>query len=169
MHHMNSEEISSFWEFERRRYAAQNLPTAPPVLTMKDIYTEFLAPKLQHKREDWDNLSDDWYYLDKDSKDHEWEDWRLGRTRQESDLNELEKKAHLSFENCRKACESVDECFQFRWSNDCCGFSKAFMLGKPVKKDSNEKKRSMSGWAVEKIHKWIDEQGECKKINWPGL
>lgn len=166
---MNSEEISSFWEFERRRYAAQNLPTAPPVMTMRDIYTEFLAPKLQHKREDWDNLSDDWYYLDKEAKDHEWEDWRVGRMRDEADMNALEKEAHLSFEHCRKACESVDECFQFRWADDCCGFSKAFMLGKPVKKASDESKRSMSGWAVEKIHKWIEEQGECKKIQWPGL
>ncbi|KAJ9143507.1 Glycoprotein-N-acetylgalactosamine 3-beta-galactosyltransferase 1 [Pleurostoma richardsiae] len=169
MHHMNSEEISSFWDFERRRYAAQNMPSAPLPLTIKDIYTEFLAPKLVAKREDWDNLSDDWYYLDASSPNHEWEDWRVGRAKKDEDKSALEKRAHLSFDDCRRACESVGDCFQFRWQDECCGMSRAFMLGKPVKKESKPKKRSMSGWDVQKIQKWVAEQGECSSIDWPAV
>lgn len=166
---MNSEEVSTFWDWERRRYASQKSPTA---LLLKDIFLEFLDPKLQQTREDWNNLSDDRYYVNKTDPDHQWEDWRVGQMKNESQYNEFEKRAHLSFDDCGKACESLgtDECFGYRWSDDCCSMSNSFLLGKPVKKDDNEKKRTMSGWDIKKIRKWIDDQGPtCDKILWPDI
>ena len=42
------------------------------------------------------------------------------------------------------------------------------LLGRPVKKRKKEdKERMTSGWPVEKIEQWIEEQGECKEAIWP--
>jgi hypothetical protein len=171
MHHMNSEEISSFWDFERRRFSRGGGNTMSQPLLLKDIYYEFLAPKLVRAREDWDNLADDVYYLDRHDTAHGWEDWQVGRTKDEEDMNEAERSAHKGFSECRYACESVgmDECFSFKWSDGLCGFGRAFQLGKPVKRDERQEKRTMSGWPVAKIDRWIAEQGECDKVEWPDI
>jgi hypothetical protein len=174
MHHMNSEEISTFWDFERRHFwtLASQKPSdikARRPLLLRDIYHEFLQPKLVRAREDWDNLADDIYYFDADSPDHEWEEWRLGRLRKEEEKNDEEKKAHLGFSECRAACESVgtDTCMSFKYFDGLCGFGRAFQLGKPVKRHEQQEKRTMSGWPVAKIEKWIKEQGDCSKVEWP--
>jgi hypothetical protein len=166
MHHMNSEEISSFWEFESRRYAAQSLPSAPGPLRIKDIYHEFFEPKLVETRDDWDNLADDVFYLNATARNYE--DWELGRTKKEKDMSDEEKSAHLSFNDCRLACETLKDCFQYRYQNGICGTSYAFKLGKPVKKEKEDKDRWFSGWDVDKINNFIEEQGECGKVRWPG-
>ena len=162
---MNSEEVSSFWEFERRWYSAQPISSTPPVLLMRDIYTEFFAPNLQTTREDWDNLSDDQFYLD--NNDTRWED-RRDRMKDEKEYNEEEKTAHLSFNHCRAACESLshEECFQFKYEDGLCSTSKSFRLGKPVRRIEN--KRSMSGWDVAKIQGWIRAQN-CQKPIYPDI
>ncbi len=163
MHHMNSEEISSFWDFERRR-----LPNATQPLLLKDVFVEFVYPKLQAKREDWDNLSDDVFYLDRNATDRTWEGSKLDRVKDPADMNALEKQAHLSFEHCKAACASLDErCFQFRYTDKTCSMSRAFKMGRPVKKDAEKEKRMVSGWDMEKISQWIDKQGECGEIKWP--
>jgi hypothetical protein len=174
MHHMNSEEISTFWDFERRHFwtLASQSPAALAArrpLLLRDIYAEFLAPKLVRAREDWDNLADDVYYFDADSPEREWESWRLGRLRKQDGMSAAEKKAHLGFSECRAACESVgpDACMSFKWSDGLCGFGRAFQLGKPTKREDEQQKRTMSGWPVAKIEKWIAEQGECTSIEWP--
>ncbi|KUI67521.1 hypothetical protein VM1G_03633 [Cytospora mali] len=164
MHHMNSEEVSAFWEFERRRYANNQRP-----LVFKEIYHWFLEQKLVPMRDDWDNQSDDWFYIDFDAQDHEWEDWRIERAVKEEEKSEVEKKAHESFEDCIIACEAHSECFQFNWQNDCCGMMSSFRLGTPVKKEDEEKRRAKSGWNITKIKKWVEEQGECDEVIWPEI
>jgi hypothetical protein len=164
MHHMNSEEINAFWAYESKRYASQDLPSSPPPLRIKDIYDEFFAPKLVPSREDWDNLSDDVFYLNSSTRD--FEEWEVNRAKKK-DMNEFEEAAHLSFDNCRAACESLKDCFQYRFQDGICGTSWAFKLGKPMKKASQEKKRWMSGWDVAKIKQWIEKQGDCGKVKWP--
>ncbi|KAH8884908.1 hypothetical protein GQ53DRAFT_660915 [Thozetella sp. PMI_491] len=168
MHHLDSEEISTFWEFERKRYASQNLPSTPPALRIKDIYYEYLHPKLQKTREDWDNGADDRFYLDRDDK--RW-DWQKDRVWDTDKYTDLQKKAHGSFEDCRAACESLpfEECFMYQYTDGLCSTSRSFQLGKPVKKEDDKKKRIMSGWDVDKIKKWISDQGECSKVRWPDV
>lgn len=171
LHKLNSEEVASIWDFEQRRLANHSGPvsTLPPLL-IKDLYYEYFQPKLVQKLEDWDNMYDDylnnvWYYLDKDDKNHDWENFHdqkyIWHMKDKNQLNDLEKKAHKSFDDCRKACESLDECLQFRWQDDACAMSKNFRLGNPMRKEDEPSKRWMSGWDVEKINKWIDAQDEC--------
>lgn len=166
MHHMNAEEISTFWEYEHKRYSDPSLPQPPPVMRIKDIYHEFFAPRMQPERADWDNLADDRFFLDESANKHQ--DWQLNRAKKE-DLTEEEKVAHLSFGNCRKACEADRSCFSFQYKDGVCGFSWAWKLGHPVKRESTDEKRTMSGWAVEKINAWIEQQGECGPVKWPDV
>lgn len=162
MHHMSSEEVSEFWEWERKRYTETQEP-----LILKEVYHEYFEPKLIPVRQDWDNYSDGWYYVDMDSPDHDWEDWRLSRSTNEDNKSELQKLAHLSPEDCARACDEHVECFQWTHANECCGMKASFQLGRPVKRPNEDKERMTSGWPVEKIERWIEEQGECKEVLWP--
>lgn len=167
MHHLNSEEVSSFWEFERDFYETKQSRSDPTrTLLLKDIYYKFLAPNLWWDREDWDNLSEDVFYADPDRTDIEG--WQADRIKK-GDLSEAEQEAHKSFEHCKKMCDDVGECMQYRFHNGICTYSKAFMMGKPVKKEDDEAKRWKSGWPLAKIYAWIEEQGECAQPDWPQL
>jgi hypothetical protein len=167
MHHMNSEEVNTFWAFDRKR--SKEKPNEP--LLIRDIYREYLAPALQGKRLDWDNFSNDRYYLDLEDKDRNWEDWKVKRMKKRDKYNEFETRAHKSYDDCLAACKSLDhdECFQFQYTDGQCSFSKAFKMGKPVKKEKDAKKRLASGWDVAKINAWINKQGNCNNVKWPGL
>lgn len=163
MHHMNSEEISSFWEFERRRYRTNQSP-----LIFSEVYEEFLGHKLQDSREDWENGAEEWFYLDAESTEHEWEQWRLDRAVPDEDKSETERSAHVSWEGCRDACLEHDECFQYSWHDECCSMDRSFRLGKPARGADDEKMRTMSGWNVDKIKVWMDANDDCeKRVDWP--
>jgi len=114
-----------------------------------------------------DYLNNVWYYIDKDDASKDWENFHdqkyVWHMRKPGDMkHEEEKTAHKSFEACKKACDVVDGCLQFRWQDDACAMSKNFRLGEPKEKKKEEKERWMSGWAVKKIEKWIADQPECK-------
>ncbi|KAK4120674.1 glycosyltransferase family 31 protein [Parathielavia appendiculata] len=189
MHHMNAEELNTFWQFERRHLLQSTTtiithqhgqstktrspppPSPPPPrpLLMKDIYTAYVAPYLNASRDDWDNLADNRFYLDP-ARNSSWEDWKLQRSKKPAELNEHERMAHLSFEHCRAACKSLggDECFRFRYEDGACSIGDAFVLGKPVKKPDGEMVGVKSGWMVERIQAWIQRQGaSCDKVKWP--
>ncbi|TEA22600.1 hypothetical protein C8034_v002939 [Colletotrichum sidae] len=166
MHHMNAEEISTFWEYEHKRYADPTLPNPPPPMRIKDIYHAFFAPRMVLDRADWNNLADDRFYLDESANKHE--DWQLNRAKLEN-LTPEEKEAHLSYAQCRKACEADQGCYAFQFKNGICAFSWSFKLGHPVKKEAHEEKRTMSGWDVRKINAFIEKQGECGPVKWPDV
>lgn len=160
---MNSEEISTFWEFERKRYRTNQKP-----LIFSEVYDEFIGSKIQPFRADWDNAADDWFYIDFERPDHAWEEWRIQRARKEEEKDETEKVAHTSWENCRAACLENDGCYQFSWHDYCCSMHRSFRLGKPVKKEPDESMRTISGWNIDKINKWKEEQGQCgDRVEWP--
>lgn len=167
MHHMNSEEISSFWEYERRRYRKDQSP-----LLFKEVFQDLIYPKLQHShsREDWDNFSDDWYYIDFDRPDHQWEEWRVGRSVLEEKKTETERRAHASWQDCQAACDEHAECFQYFWHNECCAMHRSFRLGTPRKKSDDETLRHISGWNLDRIDQWLEQNGGCDdRIDWPEL
>ncbi|PKS05588.1 hypothetical protein jhhlp_008106 [Lomentospora prolificans] len=175
MHHMSAEEISSFWEYETLRYDEALKATAPgskfnpePVL-IKEIFDEFFTSRLVARRNDWDNSADERFYLDPKAKD--WPDWQLNRAYDEEKKSETEKKAHLSFDNCKKACEETKKCFQFSYKEGVCGFSFSMRLGKPTpaKKNTKKEDRIHSGWDVPKIKEWADKHKTCQQIHWPKL
>lgn len=167
MHHMNSEEVNTFWHFERKKTRALSQSGSSRPLVIRDIFEEYLEPNLNATREDWDNNADNRYYLDPDPA-RKWENHQLDRVKNKDDYNEYEKKAHESFEACGAACKSVGkECFQYRYRDGACSFGDSFQLGHPVKREQDDKKRMMSGWDIEKIRSWIQEQAPCKDIKWP--
>lgn len=170
MHHLNSEEINGFWAWERERSRPHNAsePDQQRPLLIKDIYHQYLEPHLVESRIDWDNRANDRYYLDATDAKHSWEKWQKDKTKKAEDMNEFEKRAHLSFQDCAAACQSLpaDQCFTYRYMPGICMTAKAFALGKPVKKDEHGD-RMMSGWDIKKIKKFIKEQGDCEEIYWP--
>ncbi|OAA46308.1 hypothetical protein NOR_03061 [Metarhizium rileyi] len=159
MHHVGAEEISDLYAFEKKRKFKK-------MLRIKDLYHNFMSQQLVDVRPDWDNLSDDVNYLNKTSG--HFEEWELGNAKTEY-LSDVEAEAHKSFDDCKKVCSSLATCFQFRYRNGICGVSYNFKNGNPVKKGDDDSKRYMSGWNIERIKNWIDEQGDCDKqtFKWP--
>ncbi|KAI1869272.1 uncharacterized protein JN550_005902 [Neoarthrinium moseri] len=163
MHHLSSEEMSSFWEFEQRFYESQK-PGPDRTLRVKDVFHEFVKPRLQEKREDWDNLSEDWFYFDPEERnDHTT---RQKNRRKKDRLTDLEKVAHKSYEDCSKMCDSKEECFQFRFEYGVCSYGKDVVIGNPRKKSKDEKRRWMSGWKVERVEAWLEKNDNCEHGLW---
>lgn len=162
---MNSEEISLFWEFERRRYRKNQTP-----MIFKEVFENLVHPRLQTNRDDWDNMSDDWYYIDFDRPDYEWEEWRVERSVLEEKKTETEKKAHENWENCQAACFEHEQCLQYFWHNEVCAFHSSIRLGAPRKPSEDETLRYISGWNLPKIDEWLEQNGDCEgRVEWPDL
>jgi hypothetical protein len=160
MHHIGSEEVSDFFAFEQARNFSSPM-------RIRDIYLEFVAPRLKNYRVDWDNTSDDWMYADQ-SRYKELEGWEQSRVKSQG-LTETEKVAHFNSNNCHIACEDHADCFQWKYLDGVCAFSGSFRHGHPTKSSSDMKKRTFSGWNLEKIQAFIDAHADCGEIKWPDL
>lgn len=165
MHHMNSEEISSFWDLERRHYQKSQKP-----LLYSEVFAQLVRPQLRDRRDDWDNHSDDWYYIDLERKDHKWEKWRVDKSPKPEDRSEAESVAHRGPDECRAACDERPECFQWSWSDESCAMKRTFRMGKPVRRGDDDKKRVFSGWNLGRIEKWTSGNAPCDdRVGWPAL
>lgn len=165
MHHMNSEEISMFWEYERKRYRSNQTP-----LVYREVFEDLILPRLQPSRDNWDNFADDWFVIDFNRTDYHWEEWRVGRSTREEYKTETEKKAHENWQNCQAACYEHSECFQYFWHNEVCAMHRSFRLGTPRPTSEDETLRHVSGWNVDKINGWLAENGDCAgRVDWPDL
>ena len=141
-------------------------------LRLKDVYNHFLDPHIEAKRQDWDNGSQDSYYVRPDidleeRQDDEWKD--LADKAKTEDLSEVEEKAHESFENCEAACAELDECFQFRYHDGVCGIGHTIKHGVMTGEEDDEEMSVYSGWRVDKIREWVKDQGDCEseEFKWP--
>ncbi|PNP41537.1 hypothetical protein TGAMA5MH_06465 [Trichoderma gamsii] len=158
MNHLGSEELSALYAFERERNF-----TSP--MRIRDLYHHFVAPRLVPIRPDWDNLSDDVFYLN--MSENTYDHYQLRKAKLEG-LSPLEKSAHLSFDSCQRACQVDSACLQYRYHNGVCGFSWTIKHGLPKKKASRISDRWMSGWDVDKIQVWVQEHDHCdEEIQWP--
>lgn len=157
MHHIGSEEVSSFDAFEQERNY-----TSP--MRIKDLYHRFVSDKLEPHRTDWDNMSNSVIYLDA-SEGHHHEDWQVDRAKKE-DLSEIEEKAHLSFDDCRRACLADWDCFQYSHHDGVCTLEHSFIYGHP-RTGTQDGEVWMSGWDVEKIRTWVAANEECGDVVWP--
>jgi hypothetical protein len=166
MHHVDSEEMSLFWEFETKTYldrAAAGEDPAP--ITIRDMYFEYFLPRTTDLRENWNNVSDDIIYIPPNRKPQAREKHKLVPARRQKDW---EKVAHTSLENCRTACEKTPTCFQFTYYyEETCWLSKSFKIGYPTQHSVDRRENKVSGWLTERIKEWVDEQGECTKLIWP--
>lgn len=158
MHHVGSEELSDLHAFERERNFA--FP-----MRIKDLYHQFVAPQLAPIRPNWDNMSDDVFYLNVSSKLHDDEQLKKAKTK---DLSHIEKMAHLSFDSCQAACQADKECLQYRFHHGICGFGRKIIHGHPKPKEDHILDRWMSGWDVDKIQAWVQKHNSCdEEIDWP--
>ncbi|KAI1135815.1 glycosyltransferase family 31 protein [Hypoxylon sp. FL0543] len=171
MHHLDPEEISSFWRFEKRFYESQTFPR--PIIRFKDVYEEFVEPKLLPERYDWDNLSEDVLYLDPNhperftqeekAKDH------TKKLLKQFHIPAVERDAYKSFKHCSLLCSSLRKCFQFSYHNGACAYNKSFRLGRLTKKTDKKEERWISGWKQRQICDWADEHRDCKQLVWPNI
>ncbi|KAI0133351.1 glycosyltransferase family 31 protein [Hypoxylon sp. NC0597] len=171
MHHMDPEEISSFWKFEKRFYKSHESPR--PVIRFKDIYEEFVKPKLLPERYDWDNLSEDVLYLDPNHPERytqkQKDKDRTKKLMKQYHIPAVERDAYKSFKHCSLLCSSVRSCLQFSYHNGACAYNKSFRFGKPAKKTDKMEERWMSGWEYKRIYDWTDEHRSCKEPIWPNI
>ncbi|KAL1895159.1 hypothetical protein Cpir12675_003342 [Ceratocystis pirilliformis] len=165
MHHMNSEEVATFWDFESSQYNTTDDVKNKPML-VRDIYTKFVAPRVKERIDVWDNMSDDILLFDKnDERNHKWQDWEISRIPKDEEMTPTLRDAYHSAENCKAACDSFGDCFQWRFHNGLCSFSRSFRLGRPHHDD--DQGRWVSGWNLSRIQDFIDRESECTSIQWP--
>ncbi|KAI1480835.1 glycosyltransferase family 31 protein [Daldinia eschscholtzii] len=156
-------------DFEQRFYQSRGVPR--PIMRFKDIYHEFVAPKLVARRDDWDNLSEDVVYLDPNHSGRypKWQQNRAKKPYRQVRAAAVELDAHKSFEHCRKLCDSSHDCFQFSYHDGVCAYNTSIRLGKPAPKMINGEERWVSGWNIERIRTWVEEQGQCREPVWPKI
>ncbi|KAH8886006.1 hypothetical protein GQ53DRAFT_750838 [Thozetella sp. PMI_491] len=167
MHHVDSEEMSLFWEYEMNRHleiAEKTSAVVSPVL-LRDMYFQYFAPRVSDVRDDWDNISGDVLYLAGRPSDGE-----KSKVVPERKRKDYEKVAHHSVENCRTACEKMPDCFQYLFKPDeFCKLGKSFRIGYPMAPEKDPAKRHTAGWLRERIQAWVDAQGECESAIWPTI
>jgi hypothetical protein len=166
MHHVDSEEMSLFWEFEIKRYlesSSSSNNVAPRPVLLRDMYVEYMLPRLSDTRDDWNNVSEDLIYLNRTPREDEAEHVvPVGKQ------NVFERVAHESPDACRTACENTQDCFQYSYFYEGkCVLGRSFKIGYPTKHEEELAKRQTSGWMVDRIKAWVEKQGECKTVKWP--
>lgn len=145
------------WAFEKQRLFAG------PV-RIRDLYRKFVAPRLEATRDDWDNLSDDFFYLNTSAS--AYSEWELERVKP-GELTKREAVAHRSFDDCRRACQSDKSCMQYRFWNGICSVSRSIRHGKPAKKEEDKWWEYRSGWMVDRIQAWIRANDDCGAMHFP--
>lgn len=160
MHHLASEEIDELDKFELNRQFKS------PVL-IKDVFHDIIQPKLRNDHDDWDNTSDDAYYFDPVSRKFDDTETRLRK--QSTHYNSAEKKAHLGFDECRAACQSLQDCMQFRFGKGICATSTAVRFGKPAEVSQEASDNYKSGWMVQRINDWAKKHNDCGTPKFPKL
>ncbi|KAF4584423.1 glycosyltransferase family 31 protein [Ophiocordyceps camponoti-floridani] len=160
MHHLQPEEVSDLWAWERERAFAHPL-------RIRDVFHRFVEDKLLAFREDWDNMSDSAHYLNASA--YSYSDSELESAKSDN-LSALELVAHRSFDDCRRACQSLDKCMQYHFRNGICSIGHSIRHGKPVQPEKEEHKaqwQHRSGWMVKRIQDWVATNDECRGVEWP--
>ncbi|KAF5621005.1 glycosyltransferase family 31 [Fusarium sp. NRRL 52700] len=100
MHHMNPEEVSDAWHFEKTRQKKG-------FIQIREMYHQFWAPQLEAEHDEWDNLSDDACYIGFGPEAQgKATDHQKGRQKKENEKNAIEQHAHRSKEHCAMVCEA---------------------------------------------------------------
>ncbi|OAK97627.1 hypothetical protein IQ06DRAFT_295965 [Phaeosphaeriaceae sp. SRC1lsM3a] len=125
-HHVSPAEIEELWTFEQDWYNRHDI-----TLRHRDVFMEFVRPKIETAVSAWDNLAADREY---NAHDH-------GAVE-----NPSERNAWKSFDHCRALCESQNDCLQFSFNAGSCSISSKFSLGY-----AKPKERIRSGWMLDRV------------------
>lgn len=105
-------------------------------------------------REDWDNGSAD-KILEPPKEEAD--------TPMKSSLWKWDEP-YKSFNACKKACKEDPACFMWNHHGETCALGRPWKLGeKRLPKDGVIWR---SGWNMERINKWIEDNGPCKEPLW---
>lgn len=86
-----------------------SLTVGQRTVLIRDIYEALVAPRMQVRRRDWDNLSDDVCYINPDPAAQERAEEHIReRQKDEGEMTDTEKEAWKSPENCARVCEEED-------------------------------------------------------------
>ena len=123
-----------------------------------EIFNHFVNASLIPLREDWTNLSDDIVYTPSpDDPD------RTYNGRKWAELSQIQQASPASADNCKKACDEDDDCFQWQHHDKECALHHSIRMG-GSKKDA---KSWVSGWKMAKINKFKEGMKECKAgLDW---
>ncbi|KAF2020979.1 glycosyltransferase family 31 protein [Aaosphaeria arxii CBS 175.79] len=145
MHKSHAEDLLALWEWENRRDRTKGPLMYRDLLTYQPFFhpnTNITIPAASstatipiRRIEDWHNA-----YLDTISPPTSLD----------------------SFDACAAACHAHNECWQFTWHAQRCHMSSALRLGEKKDPDgeggTEEERRYISGWDVEKVRKLWEEK-----------
>ncbi|CAL3965495.1 unnamed protein product [Diplocarpon coronariae] len=82
-------------------------------------------------------------------------------------LTDVERTAHLSYENCARACEASEECFQYVFAEQEqeCKLGHSFRLGRYKAPAKGDRVVSRSGWKLKRIRSWT-KNNPCEWAEW---
>ena len=121
-----------------------------------EIFEHFVHPNLQPLRTDWNNLSNDIRYSPLD----ETEPDKTYNGRKWTELSDTERSSSESADNCLKACEANDECFQWLHHDRECILHRSISLG-GSQKQAGSTTSWTSGWRLDKIEKFRQQMAKC--------
>ncbi|KAG4424754.1 hypothetical protein IFR04_002102 [Cadophora malorum] len=132
LHHLSPEGMVEFTAFEDRR---ENKSTP---LTHEEIFNTFVLSSLVAEKENWDNLASE-----------KGEFGKTGGVTSETS----------SFEECGKACEADEKCFQYSHHGTTCNIGMSVRLG--YKRDLDSEGLWRSGWNLTRLRDWALKQPKC--------
>ncbi|KAL2062592.1 hypothetical protein VTL71DRAFT_5664 [Oculimacula yallundae] len=139
MHHLTPTGMEEFLEYEQQRQNKQVL------LTHTEILRDFLLPQIPLNRSNWDNLAS--------------ERGDFGRT------GGVQSEA-TSLEECTKACEIDEKCFQYSFHGHNCSIGRSVRFGR--EREPDKEGSWQSGWNLTRLADWSKEQPPCSNITFQG-
>ena len=93
---------------------------------------------------------------------------RYDEEKKEPKLEAAERVAWESFENCGKICQERKDCFQYVYYDNTCKLGLSFRLGKHLSPSDDGTIVYKSGWMVERIRDWTEDNA-CQGPEWPDI
>ncbi|UPL01311.1 hypothetical protein LCI18_012245 [Fusarium solani-melongenae] len=152
MHHMDPEEVSSVWQYEKTREK-----TGP--IQIREMYETFFAPNLKDKRDEWDNLSDDTCFIGPEpDAQAKATDRQKGRQKKEAEKTAVQRRAHQSEELCSKVCEAdgldINE-------EEFTGLENDGLRAALIRKKYEERRNEKDFHGARKCFQWRYQKGIC--------
>lgn len=127
MHHLQEEDYTGLFQWEQARKHPER------ALMFEELFT-LIEPALQHKADDWSNMSDDVFYTKGPST--------------------------KSVESCERACEKDMKCLQYEHTGVECRLSHSIRLGEQRLPRDDEK--HVSGWMLDRIKDFKKAHSPCQ-------
>ena len=156
-HHVDAAGIDRLWQFERKWRNTQG-PDMP--ILFSNYFAAFIEPRITAANgtmPDWDNLSNDWVF----------------------EQGKIVDSSYMSATACERFCRRKSDCLQWAWSPGLCRGGKAIRLGwalsnRPALGSAEDRiaqagslgtKGAVSGWLLDRIAEFKEQQGSCKARN----